>query len=57
VSESEIIAVASENGATNLGPLDEASRTAVRDKLYTPGDLLRMNQLQPEPEDAHEKVS
>jgi predicted ATPase len=50
IPESEILAVSAEEGATNIGPLDDAARSAVRDKLFTAGELLRMNQLQPEPQ-------
>jgi len=35
------------DGATTIAGADSASREAVRRHLYTPGDLLRMNQLQP----------
>lgn len=34
------------NGATVLAPVDAASAAAIRTHLYTPGDLLRMDQLQ-----------
>lgn len=34
-------------GATVVAGVDEASREAIRRHLYTPGDLLRMDQLQP----------
>lgn len=44
-----VLAVTAQSGATQIGPLDESGRTALRDKLYTPGELLRMNQLSPEP--------
>jgi hypothetical protein len=35
----------SQNGETVIGPLDQAGRTAIRDRLYTAGELLRLNQL------------
>jgi hypothetical protein len=28
--------------------VDEAGRSALRDRLFTPGELLRLGQLQPE---------
>jgi predicted ATPase len=40
-----IRAVEAHEGSTLITRLDEASRSALRDKLYTPGELLRMNQL------------
>lgn len=37
-------------GITEIGPADQASRDTIRKHLYTPGDLLRMDQLQPDRE-------
>lgn len=45
----ELCAVRSMSGETNIGPLDEAGSTAMRNHLYTPGELLRTDQLLPEP--------
>ena len=45
-----ILAVEARNGNTVIGHVDEASRSVLRDKLYTTGELLRLNQLQPDPE-------
>jgi len=42
-----LLAVVSENGTTSIGPVDDASMQAVKDHLFTPGELLRMNQLEP----------
>jgi len=44
-----ILAVVAEEGATTVGPLDEAGRSALHDRLYTAGELLRLNQLVPDP--------
>lgn len=41
-------AVESVRGTTLIGALDEATRGALRDRLYTAGELLRMRQLTPE---------
>jgi hypothetical protein len=35
---------------TQIGPLDEAGRSVLKDKLFTAGELLRQNQLAPDPE-------
>lgn len=48
LSDKSILPVVCEQGQTRIGPLDEAGRSAIRDRLYTPGELLRMNQLAPE---------
>jgi predicted ATPase len=44
-----ILAVEAEQGITRIGPIDESGRSALRKRLYTPGELLRLNQLQPDP--------
>jgi predicted ATPase len=44
-----ILAVVSESGVTKIGQLDETGKSALRDRLYTAGELLRLNQLTPEP--------
>ena len=44
-----IIAVLAEDGETRIGPLDNVGREALRNHLYTAGELLRMNQLDPDP--------
>ena len=49
-----ILAVVSEGGVTKIGPLDEAGRSALKDRLYTAGELLRMNQLIPEKTETRE---
>ncbi len=41
-----ILAVEAREGTTSIGGVDEAGRSAVRDRLYTTGELLRLNQLQ-----------
>jgi predicted ATPase len=49
IADSEILAVVAEDGETKIGYLDEAGRSVLRDHLFTAGDLLRMNQLRPDP--------
>jgi predicted ATPase len=48
VGDDMIRAVEASGGRTIIAPLDEASRSAVRDRLYTAGELLRANQLTPD---------
>lgn len=43
-----LLAVYAERGATQIAPVDEASLEAVRKALYTPGELLRLDQLRPD---------
>ena len=52
IPDSAILAVLSEHADTRIGPLDEAGRSALRDHLFTAGELLRMDQLRPDPEQA-----
>jgi hypothetical protein len=49
IKTESILAVVAEAGVTRIGPLDEAGRSALRDHLYTAGELLRLNQLAPDP--------
>ena len=44
-----ILAAEAHNGNTVIAPVDEASRSVVQDRLFTAGELLRSNQLQPDP--------
>ena len=44
-----ILAVEAHAGNTAIARVDEASRSVVRDCLFTTGELLRLDQLQPDP--------
>ena len=57
ISEDSIFAVVAEHGETRIGPLDEVGRSALHDHLYTAGELLRMNQLEPDPARSRLKAS
>jgi predicted ATPase len=52
IDTDSVLAVSCEGGTTRIAPPDEAGRTALRDRLYTAGELLRLDQLVPEKEDA-----
>ncbi len=45
----ELVAVRSEEGITEIGPLNEFGRSALKNHMFTPGELMRMNELQPDP--------
>ena len=49
IPASSILAVLSEHGETKIGPLDEAGRSMLKEHLFTAGELLRMDQLRPDP--------
>ncbi len=44
----ELFVVTSFEGTTRIAPVDPVSLQSIRDHLYTPGDLLRMDQLEPD---------
>lgn len=50
IREDSLLAVVSDGGNTFIAPLDPASRKAMRDQLFSAGELLRLNQLAPDPE-------
>jgi predicted ATPase len=45
-----LLAVDNQFGLTRIGRIDAAGREVLRDKLFTPGELLRQNQLAPDQE-------
>jgi hypothetical protein len=48
--------VYAESGSTLIAPLDEPGREALLKRLYTPGELLRMDQLRPDTSLSPEKL-
>lgn len=48
IKPENLLAVINVNGTTHIGPVDEASRNALRRSLFTAGELLRLNQLAPD---------
>lgn len=48
IAPEHFLAVVSEGGETCIAPLDEASRTMMREKLFSAGELMRLNQLAPD---------
>jgi predicted ATPase len=48
ITDTQILAVVSEAGETKLGPVDSASRDAIRKGLFSAGELLKLGQLQPD---------
>ena len=52
IAQESILAVEANHGKTRIAPLDETGRTACRDGSFTPGELLRMDQLTPAKEDS-----
>ena len=54
ISADSIISVTNRGGETILGPVDEASKSSIRDHLFTAGELLRLTQLGTD-EQAHQQ--
>jgi len=48
LDDSLFLAVVSEGGETKVAALDAASRQSLRNQLFSPGELLRINQLAPD---------
>ncbi len=48
VPTESILAVDAVGDVSVVGPVDDTGRSALYDRLFTPGELLRMGQLQPE---------
>jgi predicted ATPase len=48
IDASEIFSVVNREGITQIAPLDQASRSALHDRLYTAGEMLRADQLAPD---------
>lgn len=44
-----ILAVVSASGQTHIAPLEKNTRESLRKHLYSPGELLRVGQLEPDP--------
>jgi len=45
VTHESLISVTSQNGETKIGRVDEVSRDAIKDHLFTAGELLRLNRI------------
>ena len=48
IAPESLLAVTSVDGATRITPLEQGSRTAIKTRLFSAGELLRLNQLAPE---------
>jgi predicted ATPase len=50
IADDQILAVVATDGRTEIARIDSAGRKALQDGLYTPGELLRVDQLRPDEE-------
>jgi predicted ATPase len=51
IEAGSLLSVVLEEGRTKIAPIDPASSGVIREHLYTPGELLRLDQLEPDRED------
>jgi predicted ATPase len=50
IDSDAILAVELEGGVTRIGHIDQTGRQALKRRMYTAGELMRMNYLRPEPQ-------
>lgn len=50
LDDDAILAVVADEGVTAIGPLGDVGRSALKDRLFTAGELLRMGRLEPDDE-------
>ena len=50
IDAASVYAVENDDGLTRIGRIDSAGREMLRQHLFTPGELLRQNQLAPDPD-------
>jgi predicted ATPase len=55
--EETLLVLQSRQGETAIAPVDAASVSAIQEHLYSAGDLLRMDQLQPDENDVRRQLS
>jgi predicted ATPase len=48
IDTNAILAVELRDGSTQIGPVDHTGRESLKERLYTAGELMRMNYLRPE---------
>jgi hypothetical protein len=52
ITESEgLLVVVAEGGNTKIAPVDAVGAQAIREHLFSAGELFRMDQLRPDPDD------
>jgi predicted ATPase len=54
IREDHLLAVSAEGGETVIGPIDAATKSVLRERLYLSGELLSQNQLVPDLEAVEE---
>lgn len=57
IDHSQILAVISDAGETKIAPIDRASREAVRNNLFSIGELLKLGQIMPDEDALREQAS
>ena len=57
IRSNSILAVRNVKGETQISPVDAAAVEAIKESLYTPGDLLRLGQLSPDANSRPRKIT
>jgi Predicted ATPase len=57
ISPDALLSVVSERGETKIATVDEATRNVLRDQLFSVGELLRLNQIAPDPRVLQEQAN
>jgi predicted ATPase len=57
IRDDQIVAVVSDAGESKLARIDPASREAIRKHLFSAGELLKLGQLQPDPDAIRDQTS
>lgn len=50
LTDAQIRVVTWSGGKTSIAPVSQTGRRSIRERLYTPGELLRVDELNPDPE-------
>lgn len=50
IGDEQLLAVVSNHGETEIARIDPASRESIRENLFSAGELLKLGQLQPDPD-------
>jgi len=57
IPDSALRVVTKEHNSTVIGPIDEAGRRAVKEDLYTPGELLRAREIEVDQEATNQAIA
>lgn len=56
IRDDHLLAVSAEGGTTMIGPVEEGTRSSIRDRLYAPGELLSQGGIEPDRKAVEESI-